>query len=162
MKKPVNLVLMAIFATLLILLAVQPYLTRREPVQINKNLPTVKMKIGNRMFTLEVADTDETRETGLMNRESMAEDHGMIFVYDEDEPLNFWMKNTLIGLDIIYVNSKGKVVSIDRMKPRDTITRHDSAAPARYAIELNEGMAAKAGVKAGDVLEIPRLREGRK
>ena len=120
-----------------------------------KGLPTVQMRIGSKDFTLEVADSDALRRKGLMRRDSMPKDHGMIFVFAEEAPLGFYMKNTRIPLDIIYVDSKGKIVSIKQMKPYDESTT-PSDGPAQYAIELNQGMAEKAGVKAGGTLELPK------
>jgi uncharacterized protein len=108
-------------------------------------LQTVKMDIGQKTFTLEVADTEATRSYGLMRRDSMPADHGMIFVFNREAPLGFWMKNTRIPLDILYVDATGKVVSVKQMKPHDTNTT-PSDGPAQYAIELNEGAADKAGV----------------
>lgn len=116
-------------------------------------LPVVKMKIGSETFTLEVADTDTTRARGLMHRDSMPADHGMIFVFDTPQVLNFYMKNTRIPLDIIFVDSGGRVVSIAAMRPFDWSTT-PSAAPARYAIELNQGAAARSGIAAGDLLDL--------
>jgi uncharacterized membrane protein (UPF0127 family) len=117
-------------------------------------LRTVPMTIGSRTFTLEVADTDATREHGLMKRDAMPPDHGMIFVFDYDAERSFWMKNTRIPLDIIYVNSAGRVVSIASMKPYDwsPVPSHGAA---KYAIELNVGVASQTGVKPGDILTIP-------
>jgi uncharacterized membrane protein (UPF0127 family) len=122
--------------------------------QPRSGLPTVTMQLGNQRFTLEVAATDESRERGLMRRDSMPADHGMIFVFTRDQPLNFYMKNTRFGLDIVFVNSAGTVVSIKQMKPYD-LTITPSGAPAMWAIELNQGAAADAGLKVGDQLQIP-------
>ena len=91
---------------------------------------------------------------GLMNRESMPSDRGMIFVFGDEQNLEFYMKNTLIPLDIVYLDRVGKVVSVAQMKPMDE-SAIPSGWPAKYAIELNEGTAAKVGVKAGDVIRIP-------
>lgn len=118
-------------------------------------LATVPVRIGSETFTLEIANTTASRETGLMRRDSMPSDHGMIFVFDRARSLNFWMKNTRIPLDILYLDEGGQVVSIHQMKPYDTKTETRSARPAKYAIELNVGRAAEAGVKVGDVLKIP-------
>ncbi|HWE01821.1 MAG TPA: DUF192 domain-containing protein [Tepidisphaeraceae bacterium] len=117
-------------------------------------LPVVSMKIGNQTFHLEVAATPESQETGLMKRDGMPEHHGMIFVFPQDEVRNFWMKNTRFPLDIVFLNSGGVVVSIRQMIAYDeSLTSSDS--PARYAIELNKGAAAAAGLKVGDTLAIP-------
>ena len=120
---------------------------------------TVEMEIGRETFNLEIADTEDERRRGLMYRDFMPPDHGMLFVFEEEEELSFWMEATLIPLDIIYLDRTGKVVSIKPMKPRDR-TGVTSDRPAMYAVELNRGAAARAGVRVGDQLTIPRLPEG--
>ena len=95
-----------------------------------------------------------------MKRESMPADRGMIFVFRTQQPLTFWMKDTLIPLDILYLNAQGKVVSIHRMLPNDKdafgeYVTTPSDAPSKYAIELNAGQAAASGVKAGDQIDLP-------
>ena len=124
-----------------------------EPVPAN-GLATTKMKIGSETFTLEIANTSATREHGLMERDSMPADHGMIFVFKKPDELNFWMKNTRIPLDILYLDEHGKVVSIHQMKPYDR-TGVPSDGLSKFAIELNVGRASQVGAKVGDVLEIP-------
>jgi uncharacterized membrane protein (UPF0127 family) len=118
-------------------------------------LRTTMMQIGSKSFTLEVAATDSTREFGLMKRDSMPADHGMIFVFKHDEPRSFWMKNTRIPLDIMYVRSDGTVVSMHHMRAYD-LTPTPSDAPAKWAIELNDGVLATTGVKVGDKLDVPK------
>jgi uncharacterized protein len=115
---------------------------------------TVTVEIGGKPFTLEVAANDDDRQRGLMYRKSMPGDHGMLFVFPSERPLSFWMRNTLIPLDILYLDRFGKVVSVSQMKPLDE-TGVPSGWPAKYAIELNEGTANTVGVKAGDVIRIP-------
>ncbi|HZZ42702.1 MAG TPA: DUF192 domain-containing protein [Tepidisphaeraceae bacterium] len=117
-------------------------------------LATAAMKIGSQTFTLEIAATHEQREIGLMYRDSMPADHGMIFVFGQDQPMSFWMKHTRIPLDVIFVNGSGKVVSIHQMQPFD-ISGTTAKGNSKYAIELNVGASAAAGVKEGDQLEIP-------
>lgn len=117
-------------------------------------LPTVDMKIGTRTFVIEVARTEAQQEKGLMKRDSMPADHGMIFPFKEERVLGFWMKDTRFPLDIIFADSKGKVVSIHQMEAYDE-SNTSSDVPARYAIELNKGAANDAGVKVGDLLDIP-------
>ena len=120
----------------------------------------VRMQVGGKVFDLEVADTDARQQYGLMNRRSMPKNHGMIFVFPDERPRGFWMKNTLIPLDILYLDAGGRVVSMHRMEPeardeRGRLRSYPSAGPAQYAIELNAGMAEIAGVRRGDVLAIP-------
>jgi uncharacterized membrane protein (UPF0127 family) len=119
-----------------------------------QSLPTVKMKIADRTFDLEVARTSEQQATGLMKRDSMPENHGMIFVFEDEHMLEFWMKDTRIPLDIIYLDGQAKVVWVQTMQPYDQSTV-SSQVPAQYAIELNAGLVKKLGIKTGDVLDIP-------
>jgi uncharacterized membrane protein (UPF0127 family) len=115
-------------------------------------LPTVTARIGDKTYTLEVADNDADRQMGLMRRDAMAADRGMIFVFNREAPLAFWMKNTRIPLDIIYLRADGTVDSVKRMQPHDLKTV-PSDGPAQYAIELNQGQAAD--VKPGMKLKLP-------
>ena len=124
-------------------------------------LPTVPMKIGSRNFELEVARTSQEQERGLMKRDSMPQNHGMIFVFPDERVLEFWMKDTRFALDILFVDGNGKVVSMFQMKPYD-LTTTSSEKPAQYAIELNAGVAKSTGVKVGDVLDIPADARARK
>jgi uncharacterized membrane protein (UPF0127 family) len=112
------------------------------------------MRVGTEEFVLEIAADDATRTIGLMNRTSMPANRGMIFVFPRAQRLGFWMRNTRIPLDIIYVDQDGTVVSVHSMRPLD-LTRIPSAGPAKYAIELNQGAAARCGIKPGDQLQIP-------
>jgi uncharacterized protein len=117
-------------------------------------LPTCSMTLGSRSFVIEIANTDPTREKGLMQRDSMPADHGMIFVFPDEKPRDFWMKNTRFDLDIAFLDASGKVVSIKQMKAYDLSTT-PSDAPAKYAVELNKGAAANAGLKVSDQVQIP-------
>ncbi len=110
--------------------------------------------IGGQVFRLEVARTAEERARGLMNRPSLTRDSAMLFVFPEEDYRGFWMKNTLIPLDILFLDSRGVVVDVQTMTPqpgvRDSeLTVYRSAAPARYAIEINAGMAREHGVEPG-------------
>lgn len=117
--------------------------------------------IGACELYLEVADDPEERAVGLMGRESLGRDRGMLFVYAAEQVLSFWMKGTLIPLDIVFINGDSVVVDVQTMRPEHEtapnlpITR--SAAPARYAIEVNEGVAAECGIEPGVVAEIRTL-----
>ncbi len=117
-------------------------------------LPTVSMKIGTKTFLLEVAATPKAQEMGLMRRDSLDPDKGMIFIFPTEKRLPFWMKDTRIPLDVIFLDTSGRVVSVHHMRPYETnVTESDG--DARYAIELNRGMAEAANVKAGDQVQIP-------
>ena len=110
--------------------------------------------IGGELFQLEVARTSQERAQGLMHRESLAIDSAMLFVFDDEAHRSFWMKNTLIPLDILYLDSRGVVVDVQTMTTQvgvadSELTRYPSAAPARYAIEMNAGLANVLGVESG-------------
>jgi uncharacterized membrane protein (UPF0127 family) len=118
-------------------------------------LPTVSVPIGSQTFTLEVAKSQPELEKGLMERDSMPADHGMLFVFKDEEVLQFWMKNTRFPLDILYLDHNDRVVSIHQMKSYD-LTPVSSDYPAQYAIELNLGATSGAGARVGDVVAIPK------
>jgi uncharacterized protein len=124
------------------------------PEQSVVTLPTRPFVIAGRRFTLEVADDDAERAQGLMHRKSMPADHGMIFVFPDVAQRGFWMKNTYIPLDIIYLDAAGRVVSIKQMFPQE-LNNTPSDRPAKYAIEINQGLSSKIGLKPGDTIDIP-------
>ncbi len=117
--------------------------------QVNKGLPIVELSIKNSKLKAEVVADNMTRSIGLMNRFSLAPDHGMLFVFAQSEPLAFWMKNTFVPLSIAYVDSKGVIVTIVDMKPHDEST-YPSGAPAMFAIEMKQGWFKERGITAGD------------
>ncbi len=100
--------------------------------------------------TVELARTDEERERGLMNRRELAPEAGMLFLFSENEPRAFWMKNTLIPLDMLFIDDGGRVAGlIERAEPLTTSPR-DPGVPSRYVLEVNGGWAARHGVRPGD------------
>jgi uncharacterized protein len=107
---------------------------------------------------VEIADDQAEQRRGLMERTELAEDAGMLFVFDREEPRSFWMRNTLIPLSIAYIASDGRIVDIQDMQPLDE-TSHPSAAPAQYALEVNQGFFAERGIEVGNEVEIPDLRD---
>lgn len=106
---------------------------------------------------VEIADDRAEQQRGLMERTELAEDAGMLFVFDREEPRSFWMRNTLIPLSIAYIASDGRIVDIQDMQPLDE-TSHPSAEPAQYALEVNQGFFAERGIEVGNEVEIPNLR----
>ena len=105
---------------------------------------------------IEVADETNEMQRGLMDRTALAEDSGMLFVYPEERELSFWMRNTLIPLSIAFMDSNGRIVDIQDMKPLDDVPPHyTSAEPARYALEVNKGFFDERGVEVGDTAKLP-------
>jgi uncharacterized membrane protein (UPF0127 family) len=121
-----------------------------------KKLSTKELTItnaDNSSITLiaEIAKTDEERAQGLMYRKELAEGEAMLFVFDRDQMMNFWMKNTFIPLSIAYISSDGIILEIHDMKPH-VEAPVSSARSARYALEVPQGWFTSAGVNIGDKL----------
>jgi uncharacterized membrane protein (UPF0127 family) len=119
-------------------------------------LPVTTLKFGSHALRVEVASTPEWHARGLMFREKLGRNDGMLFVYPEPSYLSMWMKNTLIPLSVAFVDGDGRILNIVDMEPQ-TLDSHLSAGPAIYAIEANRGWFADKGIKAGDrVSGLPR------
>jgi uncharacterized membrane protein (UPF0127 family) len=117
---------------------------------------TVNATIKDKPFTLEIADTPAKRERGLMFRNSMPPDHGMIFIFEVADNYQFWMKNTLIPLDIVFLDAKGNVIEIEARKANDETSMGPNQ-PESYVVELNAGVAANIGLTKGDHIDLPQI-----
>jgi uncharacterized membrane protein (UPF0127 family) len=118
-------------------------------------VPAVELH-GHR-FTTEFAADDASREHGLMMRTQLPADHSMLFVFPDSEPRWFWMKNTLVPLDILYFDTDRKLVSMQLDVPpckADPCPSYPSDAPARYVLELPAGTARRIGAQTGDALTV--------
>lgn len=113
---------------------------------------------GSHAIEVEVAATPKDREIGLMNRESLADDTGMLFDFRESRPVSMWMKNTLIPLDMLFIDKTGTIVRIARNAKPHSLETIPSGKPVRYVLEINGGAAAGYGAKAGDRLEHPLIK----
>ncbi|MER8692375.1 DUF192 domain-containing protein [Mesorhizobium opportunistum] len=113
-------------------------------------------KSGERSFSIEVADNEAEREAGLMFREDMADDHGMLFVFDETREVNFWMKNTPMPLDLIFVGQDGRIRAIEQGEPQSEAIVSPRE-PVRFVLELKAGTAARDGIADGDLLRHPAI-----
>jgi uncharacterized membrane protein (UPF0127 family) len=114
--------------------------------------PTIALNAGGQTIQAEVAATDETRQKGLMFREKMAKNEGMLFVFSELAYHSMWMRNTPLPLAVAFMDQSGRVVSIHEMEPF-TETTHQAAGPVRYALEMNQGWFAANKVKVGDTIK---------
>lgn len=124
-------------------------------------LPMTTLTIGTHKVTAEVATTPEQRALGLMNRFSLKPDHGMLFVFEQPEPLGFWMKNTFIPLSIAFIAADGRIMNIEDMKPQ-TEDSHYSKGPALYALEMRKGWFAERGIGPGaTVMGMPAPKPAR-
>ncbi len=112
-------------------------------------LPVRQVKVAGHALRVEVAATIEQRMKGLMFREKLGADDGMLFVFDEPGYHAMWMKNTPLPLSVAFVDGAGAILNILDMEPH-TLDQHAAAGPAVYAIETNKGWFAKRRIKAGD------------
>lgn len=117
-------------------------------------LKTVRMTINGIEFTVEIAKTENEKTTGLMFREHLDQTAGMIFVYEKDKKMSFYMKNTLIPLSIAFLNAEGKIMQIEDMEPLNLETVNSRGA-VRYALEVNKGTFEKYGITEGDRVIFP-------
>jgi len=120
------------------------------------NYETKKIKVGNGTVVVKIADSAEKRELGLMNASSLPENEGMLFVFDRPDYLSFWMKNTLIPLEIIFLDENYAIVDIQEMRPCSgpICKTYTSSKPARYAIELSENFSKLHNVSVGKKVDL--------
>lgn len=138
------------------------------PIQTNPNdnpsrlhqlrdLKRVKLKVGAREIPAWVMDDDGKRAEGMMflTAKDVKDTEGMIFVFPDAQPRSFWMQNTLLALDIVYIDPAGKVVKVVKGKPQDE-TPLPSDAPAQFVLELKQGGAQKFGITKGTKITLPK------
>lgn len=116
----------------------------------------VETASGERSFSIEVADEPGERQMGLMYRQDMADDHGMLFVFEATGPVAFWMKNTPMALDLIFVGQDGKVRAVRRGEPQSEATLSPGV-PVRFVFEVKAGIAGKLGIGEGDRMRHPQI-----
>jgi uncharacterized membrane protein (UPF0127 family) len=115
---------------------------------------TIRSATGEHRFTVEVAATPEQQERGLMFVRSLAPDRGMIFPYDPPQQVSFWMKNTLIPLDMVFIRADGTIARIATAKPLDE-TPVPGGEPIAAVLEIAAGRAAELGIREGDRVDWP-------
>ncbi len=109
-----------------------------------------------RKIDIEIADIESERTIGLMHRRSMPDTQGMLFIFEREEPRSFWMRNTLIGLDILYIKQDGTIESIAKYCVPKSEKSIPSRGPALYVLELIEGFCDIHGVEVGDKVDFKR------
>jgi len=119
---------------------------------ISAKQPNVEIKINKKIYSFEIAATEKEREKGLMFRKSLGKDSGMLFIYGRMQTMYFYMKNTLIPLDIAFIDEDLKIVDIQSMEPLDETTVK-SKKKGMYALEVNKGFYKRENIKIGDKLE---------
>jgi len=130
--------------------------TRAQPT-----LPMATLQAGIHLIKAEVAADSQTRSAGLMFRESLAPNHGMLFVFQEKAGHCFWMRNTPLPLSIAFLDDDGTIVNIEDMAPR-TEDSHCPKKPVQFALEMEQGWFARRGIAPGGKLLNPKLFPGQR
>lgn len=121
-----------------------------------RSFPVISLSTGIYVIQAEVAAKESEREQGLMFREKLGPNQGMLFLFDAPAGICMWMKNTLIPLSVAFIDEKGKIINIEEMQPQTT-TSHCANKPARYALEMNKDWFSRKNIKAGRSIEgLPR------
>lgn len=119
-------------------------------------LPTVQLQAGMYLIRAEVADTFRTRQVGLMFRDALGPNQGMLFAFEQPGVQCFWMKNTKIPLTAAFIDDQGRIVNLADMQPFDE-SSHCSAGPVRFVLEMTQGWYDKHGMKAGSAFLNPQI-----
>jgi len=112
----------------------------------------LELSAGIHRIRADVANTDESRQEGLMYRKSMLVNNGMLFVFDQTAQHCMWMRNTLIPLSVAFLDGRGRIINVEEMLPQ-TENNHCAAKPARYALEMNAGWFRSRGLGAGTPID---------
>ena len=157
--KYATVVFLAAFLLALIGCSGQSTHTPGVPANALGALRTVECVIAKQIVTIEIAITPREQRQGLMYRESMPTDHGMLFVYREPQYMSFWMKNTKIPLSIAYIRDDGVIGNIEKMEPHrgpfDPVVSYRSKYKSLYALEMNQGWFEANGLKPGEPISLP-------
>jgi len=125
----------------------------------DENQLVINTATGSHTFNVEVVDTPETRARGLMYRQELADDAGMLFDFKEEREVSFWMMNTFIPLDMIFINAQGVVETVHvNARPHDP-TGIPSEAPVQFVLEIPGGRSQEIGIEPGDTVEHPRIAQ---
>ncbi|MGP1357242.1 MAG: DUF192 domain-containing protein [Roseicyclus sp.] len=142
----------AIASVFILLLSVASAAAACDPARVE-----LRGDWGTARFGVDIADTPETRQRGLMFVEEMPRNKGMLFVFPDEAPRSFWMRNTYIPLDIIYFDATGEWVSVQADAVPFDETGLPSGGPAQFVLEINGGLAARFGMGPGTQIRHPRI-----
>lgn len=134
-----------LFLVAAVIVAVAPAMAATEIERV-----VIETAAGERVFKVEVVREEKDRNRGLMYRKRLARDGGMLFDYDPPQDVAFWMKNTYVSLDIIFIDATGKIITIAAKTKPLSLDRIPSHGEARGVLEIKGGMAAKLGINVGD------------
>lgn len=149
-----NFVVRPLRRWMMLWLALPLWCGAQAPASPQMNLPRATLRAGMHVLDVQLAQTPQSRQTGLMFRQEMPGHEGMLFVFDYPSTQCFWMRNTWIGLSAAFVADDGTIVNLADMQPRSDQS-HCSAKPVRYVLEMNQGWFAKRQIGAGYKLRGP-------
>lgn len=147
-----------LISAVIILFLISVIIYQKYQKTADENTVTIFTGAGSVKINVEYADTPEKQKQGLSRRASIPKNFGMLFIFPDEKIREFWMKDTLIPLEIMFIDTKGRINEITAMKPcaadTETCPIYTSKAPARFAIEVNAGLTERARIIEGDILEI--------
>jgi hypothetical protein len=150
---PKDLVIkIGVIALIILVISIAIFIFRPKKTIYPEN---ISLFVNNKGYYLEVAQNKQSQQKGLSNRNELCFNCGMLFVFDKEEKQTFWMKDTHIPLDIIWLNSKYEIIKIVTAVKTNSEDLYTSDKPAKYVIELNANESFKLGLKVGDTLQIP-------
>lgn len=124
------------------------------------NLEKTQVMINENIITVEIANNTAERQKGLMFREELCQECGMLFIFEKEQKLQFWMKNTLIPLDLIFISKEGEIQQIQEADPciEEYCKLYISEKPAKYVLEVNKGYSTEKGIKINDSVIIKEIK----
>lgn len=160
-RKPLSPRLLLVLAALVVIAigAIAYYWVENQPIGgASESVAVIRSGGQAHRFNIEIADTPETRSRGLMFRQELAPDAGMLFDYRSEQMASFWMMNTYIPLDMLFIRANGEIVRVHaNARPHD-LTPVVSGEPVQFVLEIPGGRAAELGIVEGDGLEHPRVQ----
>lgn len=145
-RSPLTLTLPTSMKTRLLLCALLPFTVHAQ------DFPVTSLNIGVHLIQAEVAVTDDERARGLMFREKLGENEGMVFRFPRLGKACMWMKNTLLPLSVAFIGEDGRIINIEDMQPQ-SLDSHCAKKPARYALEMNRGWFSKRNIQPGAMVD---------
>jgi len=126
-------------------------------IELKKSYVTIQTKDSEYIFNVEIAKTAEERSKGLMYREKLRQKEGMLFLYPKNQVIKMWMKNTLIPLDMIFINNKGEIIEIFKMTIPKDLTPIGPEVKLKGVLEINGGLTSYLNINKGDLIIHPNL-----
>ncbi len=151
-----KLSLISIFVVVLLVLLL--FLYSRDTTEFEKDELVIVNSLGEEVYVkVELASDDTQHSKGLSGRGSLCDDHGMLFIFEDDITSGFWMKDTSIPLSIAFISENGTIIDIQDMEPY-SLKSHSPGVPYRYALEVNQGFFLENDVDVGDIVIIPEYQ----